>query len=392
MAITLQNRSGGESAALRRSASSAAARRDRRPTLWPTGCWESAAAKRSPPETALQRLRTRRHCRRAFAVQLVQRLRDQDPKVTPALLWLDRRLLAQGTTADEIVREEHHGQGAMNVTVRNVITSMRLMSAVDWAEFFESVSQVDAVLRADSDFAAMDFPTRDLYRHAIEELARGSRPHRDRSRADSRSRPPNAPPLKVPNRGGDNRSPRAGSRLLPDLGRAPGARERDRIPRAVARADRSRQRRRRTSGLSRNDRDHHRDHRHPAFLALWESGVSGWTGITSRDFSRSFPPRMWPVALVNRAVTIFIGPTTLPGLELHDGVPAALRTMRRGAHASDNTARRSRSRSSAWRFIIWRARTATFASPCSRTGPIPRLRLRPATTSCSARPPPRSRG
>jgi len=40
--------------------------------------------------------------------------------------------------------------------------------------FFESVSVVDAVLRADSDFAAMDFPTRDRYRHAIEELARGS--------------------------------------------------------------------------------------------------------------------------------------------------------------------------------------------------------------------------
>ena len=107
-------------------------------------------------------------------MQLVQRLRDQDPKVTPALRWLDQRLQTQGTTADEIVRAEHQGQGAMNVTVRNVITSMRLMSAVDWAEFFESVSLVDAVLRADSDFAAMDFPTRDRYRHAIEELARGS--------------------------------------------------------------------------------------------------------------------------------------------------------------------------------------------------------------------------
>ena len=62
----------------------------------------------------------------------------------------------------------------MNVTVRNVITSMRLMSAVDWADFFESVSAVDAVLRADSDFGAMDFATRDRYRHAIEKLARGS--------------------------------------------------------------------------------------------------------------------------------------------------------------------------------------------------------------------------
>jgi len=68
---------------------------------------------------------------KAFAVQLVQRLHDQDPVVTPALRWLEERLAAQGTTADEIVREEHQRQGATTVTVRNVITSMRLMSAVD---------------------------------------------------------------------------------------------------------------------------------------------------------------------------------------------------------------------------------------------------------------------
>jgi cyclic beta-1,2-glucan synthetase len=110
----------------------------------------------------------------AFAVQLVQRLRDQDPTVTPALLWLDGRLAAQGTTPDDIVRVEHQRQAAMNVTVRNVITSMRLMSALDWTEFFESVSLVDEVLRVGTTYAAMDFSTRDRYRHAIEELARGS--------------------------------------------------------------------------------------------------------------------------------------------------------------------------------------------------------------------------
>jgi cyclic beta-1,2-glucan synthetase len=108
----------------------------------------------------------------AFAVQLVQRLRDQDPAVTPALRWLDERLAAQGTTADEIVRNEHQNQGAMNVTVRNAITSMRLLSAFDWAAFIESVSLVDTILRAGSDFAEMDFATRDRYRNAIEELAR----------------------------------------------------------------------------------------------------------------------------------------------------------------------------------------------------------------------------
>jgi hypothetical protein len=110
----------------------------------------------------------------AFAVQLALRLRDQDPAVVPALRWLDERLAAQGTTADDIVRLEHQRQEAMNVTVRNVITSMRLISTFDWAEFFESVSLVDEVLRVDSNFVALDFATRDRYRHAIEELARGS--------------------------------------------------------------------------------------------------------------------------------------------------------------------------------------------------------------------------
>ena len=33
------------------------------------------------------------------------------------------------------------------------------------------------------------------------------------------------------------------------------------------------------------------------------------------------------MALVNRAVTIGIGPAALPALELHDGVPSSLRTM-----------------------------------------------------------------
>ena len=93
----------------------------------------------------------------------------------PALAWLDEQLAASGTSADELVRVELQNQAATNVTVRNVITSMRTMAAFDWAEFFEGVSLIDEALRADSDFGAMDFATRDRYRHAIEELARGSR-------------------------------------------------------------------------------------------------------------------------------------------------------------------------------------------------------------------------
>ena len=111
----------------------------------------------------------------AFAVQLVHRLRDQDPRITPALTWLDQHLTAQGSTADAVVHDEHQRQGAGVVTVRNIITSMRLISDVDWPELFERVSLVDEVLATGSQFRDMDFPTRNLYRSAIEELARGAR-------------------------------------------------------------------------------------------------------------------------------------------------------------------------------------------------------------------------
>ena len=110
----------------------------------------------------------------AFLVQLVHRLRDQDPSVAPALEWLDEQLARQGTTADAVVRDEHQRQVAGSVTVRNIITSMRLISDVDWTELFERVSLVDDIFKAGSAFEDMDFPTRNLYRNAVEHLARGS--------------------------------------------------------------------------------------------------------------------------------------------------------------------------------------------------------------------------
>ena len=107
-------------------------------------------------------------------VRLFQRLRDQDPAVTPALGQLEKLLTEQRTTAEETVWVEHQRWAARNVTTRNVITSMRLLSWFDWATFVEGLSLVDEVLRSASSFGTMDFATRDRYRHAIEDLARSS--------------------------------------------------------------------------------------------------------------------------------------------------------------------------------------------------------------------------
>ena len=132
------------------------------------------AADRPKPVAIVLVAAERRPLSQALAVQLVYRLRDQDPNITPALTWLDERLAIQDTTADTVVRDVHRQQGAANVSVRNIITSLRLISDVDWKELFERLSLVDAVLATDSNFGSMDFPTRTLYRTAVEELSRGS--------------------------------------------------------------------------------------------------------------------------------------------------------------------------------------------------------------------------
>ena len=110
----------------------------------------------------------------AFAARIAQRLRGFDAVETPLHGWLTECLIAQGLTVDDVVLRAQSQQGASNVTMRNIVTSMRLISEMDWPDVFEEVSAVDAQLRASSEFAAMDFASRNQYRTAIETLARGS--------------------------------------------------------------------------------------------------------------------------------------------------------------------------------------------------------------------------
>ena len=111
---------------------------------------------------------------RTLAVQLLQRLRDCDPAVTPAIRMLEDSLQDEGITPDALVAEELQRQSAANVTVRNIVTSLVQLSALDWADVVEELSVVDRMLRASSDFATMDFATRNRYRSAIEEIGRYS--------------------------------------------------------------------------------------------------------------------------------------------------------------------------------------------------------------------------
>ena len=125
----------------------------------------------------IRQLEGRKQIGRAFVVQLTQRLRDQDPDVAPLVEWLERGVQSQGQSIEQIVQLEHQRQATAQVTVGNIITSMKLLSTFDWPDFVESVSLTEPILGADpaGAYAQMDFATRDHYRHVIEHLARRTR-------------------------------------------------------------------------------------------------------------------------------------------------------------------------------------------------------------------------
>jgi cellobiose phosphorylase len=110
----------------------------------------------------------------AFVVQLMQRLREYGTtRLAAAREALEAHLARIGLTAEEAIRHEHQGQAAAQVTVANVITSLRLFSTFDWNQYFEAVSLVERVLQRDPAgvYAGMDFLSRDRYRHAVEDVA-----------------------------------------------------------------------------------------------------------------------------------------------------------------------------------------------------------------------------
>jgi cyclic beta-1,2-glucan synthetase len=113
----------------------------------------------------------------AFLVQLVQRLREQHPSVMPVMDWIEKQVTKQGTTVEQIIHSEHQRQAAAQVTVGNIITSMRLLSTFDWNDFFEKVSLIERLLGKDPAgvYARMEFASRDRYRHVIERISKRTR-------------------------------------------------------------------------------------------------------------------------------------------------------------------------------------------------------------------------
>src|SRR5665213_989212 len=113
----------------------------------------------------------------AFVAEFWRRLQSQGASLQFVRHWLDQRLTDSGLGVEELIQAESQLQAADQVSIGNTITSLRALGATDWKEFVETLSVVEQILRGDPArvYSEMDFASRDIYRHAIENIARYGR-------------------------------------------------------------------------------------------------------------------------------------------------------------------------------------------------------------------------
>jgi cyclic beta-1,2-glucan synthetase len=267
-------------------------------------------------------VRANRRLSAPFVVEVLQWLRDQPSSAAPAWLALQRALLAQGDTPERLLRDEHQREATGQLAMGNLITSMRLLSTIDWPLFFDQVSVVERVLWDDpaQAYGEMDFATRDRYRHSVEQLAKRSKQPElviarrvvDLAREARETDPGNDRRHHV----GYYLISRGRFRLESDLGYPPSAGER--VSRFVF--------------------------KHPAIGYLGIIALAVATGVASllayAERHGATTAGMWLVALValipvselaisllNAILTSRIPPRPLPKLALRTGIPAESRTL-----------------------------------------------------------------
>ena len=119
-------------------------------------------ARTNPPRTS------------AFVAELVRRLQGHGSMLALPLTWIEQRLADVGLTSAEMINRYNQQLALSQLSVSNSIAGLRKLNEMNWADFAESVSVVEKILRQDPAeiYAAMSFATRDNYRHVIEKLAR----------------------------------------------------------------------------------------------------------------------------------------------------------------------------------------------------------------------------
>ena len=104
----------------------------------------------------------------SLAHTLVAVIQPSELPLLPELIFVPN-----GSGEDAQAANHENAAGAASDRIANIVLSFRAISELDWKDFFEAVSALEATLRQDPAgvYEQMDFATRDVYRNEIEELS-----------------------------------------------------------------------------------------------------------------------------------------------------------------------------------------------------------------------------
>ena len=111
-----------------------------------------------------------------FIARFLQRLRLSRGSFAP-LGWLEQWIADEGMTGEEAASLATQRLANTQIVMANSITSLRSIARMDWREFVERQSAMEATLRQDPSghYPRMTFATRDHYRHVVERIAARTR-------------------------------------------------------------------------------------------------------------------------------------------------------------------------------------------------------------------------
>jgi cellobiose phosphorylase len=281
-----------------------------------------------------------------FAAELARRLQEQTHAMALPLMWLEHRLAEQAVTVEQLMQIEGQQQAADQVSLGNSISSLRLVAAMDWRKFVESLSFVEQtlcgyspsefggldvrsrddrwVIRATQEYSdvysEMDFATRDRYRHVVERVAK----HRRLAEWEVAAQAVRLARQAADAKGIRDRSAHVGYFLI-DSG----------LPQLEATAK---------VQISLGERLWRSAKRHPLLLYLGAIGAMTLTASAAALFQAwRYGAGLWllapmsllvllgtthlGVAIVNWLVTLFVTPRALPRMDFSEGIPHEFRTL-----------------------------------------------------------------
>ena len=134
--------------------------------------WDSALALSDTDLDSIAGLMRQRGVARSYQTQLWQRMPTElagDP--SPVVRWIEKNC----PNGHVLMLESQNAQVAANLTVGNIVTTLRAIGQLDWVKLIEPVSRSLQILQELPSFAKESEPTRQQITRAMEQLALDSR-------------------------------------------------------------------------------------------------------------------------------------------------------------------------------------------------------------------------